>query len=112
MSLNTPILSSEGDIDTEIGDLVPDEGPTPFDLALKSETKELVRRYMIEYLKPREVEILTLRFGLVDDVQLSLLEVGKIFNLTRERVRQIEHKALRKLKSAFIKNRVNLEDLL
>lgn len=53
---------------------------------------------VLETLSPREQEVLKLRFGLADGRQRTLEEVGKIFNVTRERIRQIEAKALRKLK--------------
>ena len=55
-------------------------------------------QYLLDYLNPREREILSLRFGLEGDQPLTLDEVGRRFNVTRERIRQIEAKALRRLR--------------
>ena len=81
-----------------IGDFIPDdEAPAPSDAA----SFVLLKEQLVEVLKtltPREEKVLKLRFGLDDGRQRTLEEVGKEFNVTRERIRQIEAKALRKLR--------------
>jgi RNA polymerase sigma factor (sigma-70 family) len=86
------------DGDHELGDLLADaDAATPFDVAAATiESEDL--HALLSHLDDREREILSLRFGLVDDQPLTLDEVGRRFNLTRERIRQIEAKALTKLR--------------
>jgi RNA polymerase primary sigma factor len=86
------------DGDNELGDLLSDPAAaTPFDVAAAAiESEDL--RALLNHLDDREREILSLRFGLSDDKPLTLDEVGRRFNLTRERIRQIEAKALTKLR--------------
>jgi RNA polymerase sigma factor (sigma-70 family) len=86
------------DGDHELGDLLADaEAATPFDVAAAAiESEDL--HALLGHLDEREREILSLRFGLADDKPLTLDEVGRRFNLTRERIRQIEAKALTKLR--------------
>ncbi len=95
VSLETPIGEEE---DSHLGDFIPDEdSPAPSEAASQS----LLREQLIEVLRtltPREEQVLTLRFGLEDGRPRTLEEVGKVFNITRERIRQIEAKALRKLR--------------
>jgi len=87
-----------GEDDTELGDLLADEqADAPFDVAAQTLAKEDLRR-LLEHLNDREREILALRFGLDGDRPRTLDEVGKQFNVTRERIRQIEAKALTKLR--------------
>jgi RNA polymerase primary sigma factor len=86
------------DGDHELGDLLAD--PTsegPYDAAVATIEREDLRE-LLAHLDERERAILTLRFGLTDDRPLTLDEVGRRFNLTRERIRQIEAKALTKLR--------------
>jgi RNA polymerase primary sigma factor len=95
VSLQTPIGDEE---DSNLGDFIPDEGgEAPSDAA----SFQLLRESMEEVLgtlTEREREVLRLRFGLADGRSRTLEEVGKEFNVTRERIRQIEAKALRKLR--------------
>jgi len=86
------------DGDNELGDMLADPAAaTPFDVAAAAiESEDL--RALLGHLDEREREILSLRFGLSDDQPLTLDEVGRRFNLTRERIRQIEAKALTKLR--------------
>jgi RNA polymerase primary sigma factor len=87
-----------GDDATEFGDLLPDDrAEVPFDVAAASLEKIALRKLLFT-LSDREREVLELRFGLVGDRPLTLDEVGKHFQLTRERIRQIEAKALTKLR--------------
>jgi RNA polymerase sigma factor (sigma-70 family) len=86
------------DGDNELGDMLADPAAaTPFDVAAAAiESEDL--RALLGHLDEREREILSLRFGLSDDQPLTLDEVGQRYNLTRERIRQIEAKALTKLR--------------
>lgn len=93
-SLNTPI---GGNGDTELGDLIEDEGnESPQNQAEVTNRKELIDQVLAS-LNDRERRVLQLRFGLEDGKARSLEEVGEEFQVTRERIRQIEAKALRKL---------------
>jgi RNA polymerase primary sigma factor len=86
------------DGDHELGDMLADPtGEAPFEAAAASIEREDLRS-LLDQLDEREREILSLRFGLADDRPLTLDEVGRRFNLTRERIRQIEAKALTKLR--------------
>ncbi len=95
VSLETPIGEEE---DSHLGDFIPDsEAPAPADAAAFSMLKEQLIE-VLDTLTPREQKVLKLRFGLEDGKARTLEEVGKRFEVTRERIRQIEAKALRKLK--------------
>ena len=95
VSLNTPIGEEN---DTVLGEFIEDEaGTAPTDaVADMMRKKQLLE--VLETLTPREEKVLRLRYGLDDGRMRTLEEVGKIFNVTRERIRQIESKALRKLR--------------
>ena len=95
VSLETPIGEEE---DSHLGDFIPDEdAPAPSDVASLTMLKEQLNE-VLATLTPREAKVLRLRFGLEDGRSRTLEEVGKEFNVTRERIRQIEAKALRKLR--------------
>ena len=95
VSLETPIGEEE---DSHLGDFIPDdEAPAPADAAAFSMLKEQLV-YVLGTLTEREQKVLKLRFGLEDGRARTLEEVGKTFDVTRERIRQIEAKALRKLR--------------
>jgi len=95
VSLETPIGEEE---DSHLGDFIPDEDVlAPADAAAFTLLREQLLNVLIT-LTPREEKVLRLRFGLDDGRARTLEEVGKEFNVTRERIRQIEAKALRKLK--------------
>ncbi len=95
VSLETPIGEEE---DSHLGDFIPDdEAPAPADAASHLLLKEQLRD-VLSSLTPREEKVLSLRFGLEDGRPRTLEEVGKEFDVTRERIRQIEAKALRKLR--------------
>ena len=97
VSLETPIGEEE---DSHLGDFIPDEDvPSPADAAAFSMLKEQLDE-VLSTLTDREQEVLRLRFGLDDGRQRTLEEVGREFHVTRERIRQIEAKALRKLRQA------------
>ncbi|MBI2334349.1 RNA polymerase sigma factor RpoD [Candidatus Daviesbacteria bacterium] len=93
-SLETPVGDEE---DSHLGDFIADQGLQPDEQA----TRELLKIHLdevLDSLSPREKRVLQLRFGLEDGKQRTLEEVGREFGVTRERIRQIEAKAVRKLK--------------
>ncbi len=95
VSINTPIGEEE---DSRLGDFIPDENaPVPADAAAFTLLKEQLVE-VLDTLTDREQQVLRLRFGLDDGRARTLEEVGKEFHVTRERIRQIEAKALRKLR--------------
>ncbi len=95
VSLETPIGEEE---DSHLGDFIPDEDASePAEAASFTLLKEQLME-VLDTLTPREKKVLELRFGILDGRTRTLEEVGKEFNVTRERIRQIEAKALRKLR--------------
>jgi RNA polymerase nonessential primary-like sigma factor len=97
---NLPTMSLErkvGDMDVELADFLQSDEESPEDFAaqnaLRSDLKNLLSK-----LLPREQEVLVLRFGLDDGIPLSLAQIGSRLNISRERVRQIEQKAVKKLR--------------
>lgn len=95
MSLQTPVGSEES---SQLGDFIVDDTmPEPVDAAAKQLLKEQVQN-ALSVLTERERQVLEMRFGLLDGRDYTLEEVGKFFQVTRERIRQIEAKALRKLR--------------
>ncbi len=95
VSLETPIGEED---DSHLGDFIKDEsGLSPEEYATVEILKEEIKD-VLKTLQKREQEVLELRFGLIDGTSYTLEEVGKRFNVTRERIRQIEAKALRKLR--------------
>lgn len=97
VSLETPIGEEE---DSHLGDFIQDDNvPVPVDAAAYTLLREQLEE-VLDTLTDREKKVLSLRFGLEDGRGRTLEEVGKEFNVTRERIRQIEAKALRKLRSS------------
>ena len=95
VSLETPIGEEE---DSHLGDFIPDDDtPAPADAASSAILREVIEREL-HTLTPREEHVIKLRFGLYDGRTRTLEEVGKELDITRERIRQIEAKALRKLR--------------
>lgn len=94
-SLNVPIGE---DGDTELGEVIPDDGVIPIEEIIENRVLRENFEEILYTLTPREEKVLRLRFGFDDNRPRTLEEVGKIFNVTRERIRQIEAKALRKLR--------------
>ena len=95
VSLETPIGEEE---DSHLGDFIPDDDtPAPADAAATTILREVIEREL-HTLTSREEHVIKLRFGLYDGRTRTLEEVGQVFNITRERIRQIEAKALRKLR--------------
>ena len=105
VSLKSPVGSEE---DSKLADFIPDdESLSPSEVTNRNLIKEKIHE-ILQYLTDRERMIIELRFGLKDGIALTLEEVGKKFNVTRERIRQIEAKVLQKLrehpKSSKIRN--------
>jgi RNA polymerase primary sigma factor len=97
ISLETPIGDEEA---SSLGDFVEDElAPSPLEMAVQSNLCEQTRK-VLATLTPREEQILLMRFGIGQKTEYTLEEVGKQFAVTRERIRQIEAKALRKLRQS------------
>jgi RNA polymerase primary sigma factor len=94
ISLETPIGKEE---DSRLGDFIESDGETPEDQVAKNLLREDLEG-VLATLSPREKDVLRLRYGLDDGRMKTLEEIGQIFNVTRERIRQIEAKALRKLR--------------
>ena len=95
VSLETPIGEEE---DSHLGDFIEDENaPAPAEVASNAMMREQLQE-VLHTLTPREEKVIRLRFGLEDGQAHTLEEVGKAFNVTRERIRQIEAKALRKIR--------------
>ena len=93
-SLEAPVGEEE---DSRLGDFIQDAGASPTDQATQALLKDHIRE-VLGTLSPREAKVLMYRFGLEDGKQRTLEEVGKEFGVTRERIRQIEAKAIRKLR--------------
>jgi len=95
MSLDSPVGTEDS---SQLGDFIEDEeAQEPMDAAAREMLREAVKN-ALAVLSEREREVLEMRFGLVDGKEHTLEEVGQHFNVTRERIRQIESKALRKLR--------------
>jgi len=97
-SLNAPVsndVDAEGE--TEVLDFIDSESPTPDEEGRKMIIRQKMEM-IIDTLSPKEAMILKMRYGFVDGKQKTLEEVGEFFNVTRERIRQIESKSIRKLK--------------
>src|SRR3989344_1118646 len=95
VSLDGPVGDEEDE--STLGDFIPDRGPSVLDQAVE-ETLKADIRFALSTLAPRERRVLELRFGLGDGRPRTLEDIGREFALTRERIRQIENKAIRKLK--------------
>ncbi|MBS3739828.1 sigma-70 family RNA polymerase sigma factor [Candidatus Bipolaricaulota bacterium] len=105
-SLDKP-LNEEGDSSGVLGDIMADDSlPNPEEESLQSLLKDELKKLLHEVLTDRERRILQLRYGLEDYHPRTLNEVGKVFGISRERVRQIQKQALNKLKSPKVKNKL------
>ena len=96
ISMESPIGD---DKDTHFGDFIEDETTSLPDESAINESLKDTTRELLESLTPREEKVLCMRFGIDMNTDHTLEEVGKQFNVTRERIRQIEAKALRKLRN-------------
>lgn len=101
VSLYTPIGSEDDKDDSYLGDFIPSDESSPEDVAMKNALKDIMDDVVNNCLKSeREVRIIRLRFGLDDGVPKTLEQVSKYFGVTRERIRQIESKALRRIRNS------------
>ena len=98
ISLEAPVGDSDDDGESTLANFVPDEETTSPAMSAARKILKAHLNEMVEDLTPREQKILDMRFGLTDGVQHTLEEVGKVFSVTRERIRQIEAKALDKIR--------------
>ena len=98
-----------GDGNTDYAYWIPDDGPGPVELAYIAEGNKILRDCLIKYLTPREADIIRLRYGLDTNVPLTLEQIGKKYNVTRERIRQIEQIAMNKLKRGFRRDKISRE---
>ncbi len=97
VSTETPIGDSKEDGGSFLSEFIEDKSDTPVDNSMKSALREAIVE-MLDGLTPREAKVLRMRFGIKMNTDHTLEEVGKQFDVTRERIRQIEAKALRKLR--------------
>ena len=101
VSLYTPIGSEDGRDDSYLGDFIPSDEPSPEDVAMKNALKDIMNDVINNCLKSeKEIRVIRLRFGLDDGVTRTLEQVSKYFGVTRERIRQIESKALRRIRNS------------
>ena len=100
-SLDREITSELDDSTTRIGDLIEDTGPSPQEIIEQNELHQIIVE-AISKLPPRQMAIINLRFGIIDGNPKTLEEVGQLYGVTRERIRQIERKALEKLRWLLI----------
>ena len=112
ISLNTTIDSKEGEGETEIGDLIEDtESPSAEELMITDDRHRFLLEVMYKCLSPRDIKVLCMRYGFYDGEPKTLEEIGATFNVTRERIRQIENHALRRLKGYMIRNEIRSTDI-
>ena len=109
ISLNTPIADTDEEIELE--DILVDPDPTPEERAMEAVRRENLLKYLNKFLSERECEVIKMRFGFYDNKPMTLQDVADEFGLTRERVRQIEAKALRKLRNRFMANKITWENI-
>lgn len=110
VSLNTPI-SNEPESDSELGHYIEDPSPTPDEVAITADRHDRIMECLTSFLKPREQKVIILRYGLDGGTPSTLNEIGEELGITRERVRQLEAKALRKLRIRFAKDNITMEDI-
>ena len=109
VSLNALVDSKDGDGDTEIGDLIEDtESPSPEELMIRDDRHRFLLEIMHKCLSPREIKVMCMRY---DEEPKALEEIGVAFHVTRERIRQIESHALRRLKGYMMRNKIRSTDI-
>ena len=104
ISLETPV---NDDSDSSLADFVPSDQKSVEDQVSLEILPEILDKVMTDHLTPREKAVITLRYGLEDGCFRTLESVGNEFDVTRERIRQIELKALRKLRRYPVMNQLN-----
>ena len=111
VSLNTIVGEGEHGDETELEEFIIDESPGPEELVAREITKENLLIYMQKFLKPREIEVLRMRYGFDTETPMTLEEIGQQLGITRERVRQIEQKAIRRMRVMFMHKNIAKEDI-
>lgn len=112
VSLNAVIDSKDGDGDTEMGDLIEDtESPSAEELMIRDDRHRFLLEIMHKCLSPRDIKVMCMRYGFDDGEPKTLEEIGIAFNVTRERIRQIESHALRRLKGYMARNKIRSTDI-
>lgn len=101
ISLDAPMKSEEGE-DSTMGELIQSDAMSPEEECINETRRENLYDAFLKCLKPREIKIMTLRYGLDDGITMTLQEIGDSYNITRERVRQIEMTALKKLRHFYM----------
>lgn len=98
---SSPVTTHEDGSIYELGELIPDNKPSPEELVLNEDRRNDLLRY-IDKLPPRQCKVIKMRYGFENGHFMTLEQIGKIFNVSRERVRQIECKAIRLLREMII----------
>ena len=112
VSLNAPVKVGEyGEDVDELGSFIEDPDPGPEEQFLEVERRERLDKYLKEFLSERSVQVIRMRYGLDDGHFKTLEEVARELGITRERVRQIEATALRRLREKFMFRGIKMEDL-
>lgn len=106
-SLNRAIQNDTKESDTELGDFVEDSHSNPESMIIEDEKKKFLIDTMKKCLPPREFLVLYKRYGFEDGVPHTLEEIGDSMQITKERIRQVEHKALMRLKKT-LKRKYNI----
>ena len=96
-SLDRPIRNGDSEFEFTLGDAIQSEEFNPEEIAEQNELRETIMK-AVNQLPPRQQAVIILRFGLKDGVPMTLEDVGAMYGVTRERIRQVELKALSKLK--------------
>ena len=112
ISLESKVISEDSESELEFGDFIKDPAPTPEEVAMVKETQRILREYIKKILSPREELVITMRYGIDNNIPMTLEQIGENFGVTRERIRQIEKQAIRKLRIGLERNNMSLEDLL
>lgn len=110
VSLDAPMKQEDDLGDSTLNEFIIDDSPSPHELAEQKETSDILKRAIEECLRPREQCVMLALYGLDDGERKTLDEVGKRYNVTRERVRQIKAKALRKLRHYFSTHEIERSD--
>ena len=108
ISLNTPLTDVD---DTELQDILVDPKSNLIEQMEIEAREKAIESYFKQYLTPREIMVLRLRFGFEDGETWTLADIGKKFGVTRERIRQIEEHALYRLKKNFKVKNIKREDI-
>jgi RNA polymerase primary sigma factor len=110
VSLNE-IIKLPGDTDgEELGTFIEDPESNPINEVINTDRHNILMRFIKQYLRPNEQDIIIARFGLETGYPMTLDEIGKSRNITRERVRQVEATGLRRLRLVFMKKQLTEED--